>query len=170
MADQCFTCGRVIEPWDRDYVYRNYRCMDCYRVYGDVYAQKSALCTKCDRRLAPEEANLKLGRTLCEDCYKKELERMRKEECAVCGKHFSATEQKFERKDGAFLCLACFRKQSPFGPKGPHFCARCGRSAMAVYVGEGGEILCMECAERMHTKIGLLRTLDKMISSMRRRR
>jgi len=170
MVDQCFTCGRVIEDWDDNYSARNYRCIDCYARYTNVYAEKSALCTKCDRRLSVTEANLKLGRTLCEDCYKKELERMRKEECAVCGRKIGVADQKFERKDdGRFLCLSCFRKQSPFGPKGPHFCARCGKSAAAVQITEQGEVLCFECAEKMHTQSGILRTLDKMIHALRRR-
>ncbi len=136
------------------------KCPICYSESRRRKREKRALCTRCGLRIHSRDVNLKLGRTLCNQCYDDLMKEKKENFCASCNKRLRGAS--YQRPDGYRLCLDCMRDQSPGGGShmGVRACDRCGNHSILQYVTGSGERVCRNCSKKYTDKSTLKKLLD----------
>ncbi|MEM4389698.1 MAG: hypothetical protein QXG98_03465 [Candidatus Micrarchaeia archaeon] len=141
----CTRCGRAIEPWEMGLYYGSFLCSYCY---GERMKERerSEICTACYRHLKKSEAITRLGRTLCAPCAEKEEARRREATCKVCGRWIVDPNEKRIMPTGEAMCVDCYHKEMGAMRLAAKVCVRCGKSTVARFVTEKGEVYCPPCS------------------------
>ncbi|MEM3030267.1 MAG: hypothetical protein QXH27_00890 [Candidatus Micrarchaeia archaeon] len=141
----CIRCGRAIEPWEMGLYYGSFLCSYCY---GEKMKERerSEICTSCYGHFKKSEVSTRFGRTLCASCAQKEEARRREAMCKVCGRWIIDPNEKRITPTGEAMCVECYHKEMGAMRLAAKVCVRCGKSTVARFVTEKGEVYCPPCS------------------------